>query len=95
MNKKGSFVKVFSVNPGQRMYVAFFEIVKRTDENVELKHKVDVKKKLEIKGACLDCADSLSEPPSVKIKESGNGKEEFRQAYFYEWDGHILIINAS
>lgn len=72
--------------------MAFFEIVKRTDEIVELKHKVNIEKKLEITGENLDCADSLSEPPDVEIKDIVNGKEENKRAYFYEWDGHILLI---
>ena len=92
MNKKSSFVKVISICPGERIYVAFFEIIKRTNEIVELKHKVNVKKRMEIKGDNLDCADSLSEPPDVEIKDIVNGNEEIKRAYFYEWDGHILLI---
>lgn len=94
MNKKSSFVKLISVNPGERMNMTFFQIFQRTNEMLELKHKVDVKKRMEIRGDNLDCAESLSEPPKVKVKKIANGKEEDSQAYFYEWADNIMLIEA-
>lgn len=94
MNKKNSFVKLISVNPGKRMDMVFFQIFQRTNEMLELKHKVDVKKRLEIRGDNLDYAESLSEPPNVQVKEITNGKEKNSRAYFHEWDGYILLIEA-
>lgn len=96
MNRKGLFIKLILLKPGEEMRICSFQIIKRTNENVELQNKTDTNEIIEISdGSNLDCADYWLKPPQVKILELAARVElKIYHAYFYEWDECIMLVKA-
>lgn len=78
------------------MNICSFQIIKRTNENMELQGKNESNRIVEINdGNNLNRADYWLKPPQVNMREIAAGVElENYPAYFYEWDEYIMLVKA-